>query len=92
MSESLISTEKKCWVCGTTQGLHKHHIFPGAFRKASEQYGCWVWLCGWHHNLSNEGVHFDRRLDNDLRRVCQRKFEEIHGHEKFMTVFRRNLL
>lgn len=92
MSESLISTEKKCWVCGTTQGLHKHHIFPGALRNASEKWGCWVYLCGWHHNLSNEGVHFDRRLDNDLRRVCQRKFEEQYGHETFMKVFHRNLL
>ena len=92
MSKSLISDEKECWRCGATSQLHKHHIFPGAARKSSEKYGCWVYLCGKHHNLSLEGVHFDRKFDNDLRKLCQAKFEEKYGHDKFMEVFHRNLL
>ena len=92
MSKSLLSEEKVCWRCGTTQGLHRHHIFPGALRNASEKYGCWVWLCWPHHNGSNEGVHFDRQFDNELRRICQRKFEEVYGHDEFMRIFKRNLL
>ena len=77
MSKSIISNEHYCLICGTTQNLHKHHIFFGsANRKKSEKYGCWCYLCGKHHNLSNEGVHFNKDLDNRLKKMTQKKFEE----------------
>ena len=39
MAKSLISDEKKCFKCGTTYGIHKHHIFGGPNRKKSETHG-----------------------------------------------------
>lgn len=70
--ESVIQKEKRCYVCGTTQGLHEHHIIYGtANRKKSEEYGFKVWLCGRHHNLSNAGVHFNRELDLHLKCLCE---------------------
>lgn len=81
----------RCYVCGTTQGLHTHEVFYGsANRKKSIQYGCYVRLCGRHHNLSNDGVHFNKQLDTSLKRVAQECFEGLHGHDKFMEVFKKN--
>ena len=73
--KSIVSNEKKCFVCEATIGLHKHHIFYGtANRKKSEQDGCWIYLCGKHHNLSNEGVHFNKMLDTKLKKYTERKW------------------
>ena len=92
MSKSILSNERECYVCHTPLNLHKHHIFPSANRKNSEKYGCWVYLCAWHHNMSNVGVHFNRLLDVELKREAQERFEELHSHEKFMEVFGKNWL
>lgn len=92
--KSEFQSEKECYVCGTTQNLHSHHIFSGyANRKLSEKYGMKVWLCGRHHNLSNDGVHFNKELDLELKQMAQRYFEENHGGRKaFMQVFGRSYL
>lgn len=92
MSKSLFSDEKVCYVCGSPNNIHKHHVYQAANRKNSEQYGCWVYLCAWHHNMSNEGVHFNRLLDVELKREAQKRFEELHSHEEFMEVFGKNWL
>lgn len=93
MKKSLISNDKVCWVCGTTQDIHKHHIFRGyAFRKVSDEYGCWVYLCGRHHNLSNEGVHFNKELDLTLKKLCQEKFMKMYPELDFIKTFGRNYL
>lgn len=92
MPKSILSNERKCYRCKTTYNLHRHHIYYGPNRKNSEKYGCWVYLCGRHHNLSNEGVHSDRAFDLELKAECQKAFEAIHSHEKFMEVFGKNWL
>lgn len=92
MPKSLLSNEKKCYVCGTTRDLHRHHIYFGSNRKWSEKYGCWVYLCALHHNMSNNGVHSDRELDLRLKAECQKAFEDIYSREKFMEVFGKNWL
>ena len=91
--KSIISNEQKCYVCGTTLNLHRHHIIHGyAFRKVSEKYGLWVYLCAYHHNMSNEGVHFNRELDLHLKQLAQRKFEEVYPEKEFIKELGRNYL
>lgn len=92
MSKSIMQDTKECYITKQTLNLHKHHIYAGAFRKKSEHYGCWVYLRGDWHNLSNYGVHFNHDLDVKLKQECQRKFEELYGHDKFMEVFKKNYL
>lgn len=90
---SILQDRKECFITGSTENLHKHHIFGGnPGRKLSEEYGCWVYLRGEYHNLSKKGVHFDKELDLELKRMAQRAFEERWGHEKFMEVFGKNYL
>ena len=84
---------RQCYVCGCTTNLHRHHVFEGsANRKKSDQYGMVIDLCGRHHNLSSDGIHFNKDLDLKVKREYQKKFEEQYGHEKFMEVFKRNYL
>lgn len=90
--KSIIQNEKECFITKSKINLHKHHIFMGPFRKKSEQYGCYVYLRADWHNMSDYGVHFNRNLDLRLKRIAQRKFEELYGHEKFMEVFKINYL
>ena len=75
--KSLFSDENNpcCFVCHTTIGLHVHHIYGGVGRRPiSDEQGCWVYLCGPHHNLSNQGVHFNREMDAYFKRECQRRW------------------
>lgn len=91
--KSIISDEKRCFVCGRSVGLERHHILKGtAWRKQSEKYGLTVWLCFDHHR-GKHGVHNgNTALDFKLMQIAQERFEEIYGHDKFMEVFRRNFL
>ena len=72
--KSILQDERFCWCCGRTEYLHEHHVFYGtANRKNSEEHGFKVYLCGFHHNLSKYGVHFDKKLDLRIKRDCQKK-------------------
>ena len=94
MSKSIVSNEKICFVCDTPFNIHKHHVFEGTGRrKLSEKYGCWVYLCGYHHNMSNEGVHFNKELELRLKKQCQTTWESLFGsREEFIKLFGRNYL
>lgn len=94
MSKSIISNEPECLICGTTFNLHRHHIFFGhGYRGLSEKWGCWVYLCARHHNMSNKGVHFNKALDLKLKQQAQKAWEYQHGsREDFMRIFGRNYL
>lgn len=89
----MIGKEDSCLICGQTFNLHKHHIFYGtANRKNSEKYGMTCMLCARHHNMSDEGVHFNKKMDDGLKQFAQRQFERTHTHEEFMEIFGRNYL
>ena len=91
--QSIIQTTQECLVCRTTYNLHSHHCIGGvANRKQSEKYGLKVWLCARHHNMSNEGVHFNKELDLKIKQLAQRKFEETHTREEFRAVFGKSWL
>jgi hypothetical protein len=91
VNNSRPQVEKKCYITGATTGLHKHHIFGGANRKLSEQYGLYVYLIPEYHT-GDKGVHFNREFDLQLKREGQRKFEETHSREDFRRIFGKNYL
>lgn len=91
-TESILQTEKVCYITGDDWNLHRHHVYGGIRRRASEEWGCWVWLRGDWHNLADYGVHNDREFDARLKADCQREFERLHGHDCFMAVFGKNYL
>ena len=89
MSKSILQDEKKCFVSGFEGQVDRHHIFAGNKRRASEKYGCWVWL---RHDIHMELHDKNKALDKMLRRTCQEKFEELHSHEEFMRIFGKSYL
>lgn len=94
MVKSILQDEKKCYITGQTNNLHLHHIYRGVNRKISDKMGFVVYLAGWLHNQSDEGVHGKngKELDLMLKRHCQMKFEETHSREEFMAIIGRNYL
>ena len=89
MSKSLLSNDHECFVCHTTHNLERHHIYNGIGRRSNaEKYGCWVYLCHYHHQNPSIGVHGDgRTIDRKLKQYCQKKFEETHTRDEFRRYF-----
>lgn len=86
---------KRCYLTGRTNNLHRHHqhIFYGrGLRQISDREGFVVYLIPELHNMSNDGVHFNRELDLRLKRECQAKYEETHSREEFIALIGRNYI
>lgn len=87
--KSIISTERRCLICGATQPLHEHHIFNGyGLRKKSEEDGLKVYLCAWCHS----SVHNHKEQLNFLKKVGERKYLETHSYEEYMKRYKVNYL
>lgn len=70
-----------------------HHIYGGyGRRKISEKNGFIVPLTPAEHNMSDNGVHFNKKLDLYLKRLCQEKYEETHSREEFIKLIGRSYL
>jgi hypothetical protein len=106
--KSIIQDEKECFVCAhkliqaperDNRGfyvLECHHVFAGtANRKMSEKYGLKVWLCHEHHT-GDTGVHFNETLNELLKEIAQRRFEEyykgVYNRSDFIRFFGKNHL
>ena len=76
MGQSIISNERRCYLCGNTYGLDKHHIFNGGgYRKKAETDGLWIYLCrGCHEEIHRNAV---KRLE--LKKFGQEVYEEKIG-------------
>lgn len=87
--QSIISKERKCFLCGSVDGLEEHHIFGNANRNNSEKYGLKVFLCRKCHDR----IHFSkdsRKMMDSLRSLAQKKFEEAYPELDFLKIFHRN--
>lgn len=92
---SIIQAEKECFVCGTVVNLHLHHIYFGCgMRTISDRNGFTCYLCGHHHNQSNEGVHGKNghKLDDYLKQACQKEFEKTHTRDEFRNLIGKSYL
>ena len=95
MAKSIIQNEKECYITGSTDNLHEHHIIYGnGFRKLSEKYGLKVWLRADWHNMADYGVHFDKNLDLELKQMAQRKAMKHYGWtvEQFIKIFGKSYI
>lgn len=86
-----IIEEPCCMICGRFNDLHRHHIFYGTNRKNSEKYGMIAILCSYHHNMSDQGIHFNKQLDATYKRNAEKWFLSKGGTvEEFISIFGRN--
>lgn len=89
---SIISKEKKCYMCGSVRWLELHHIFGGSNRKKSTKYGLVVYLCHSCHNEPPLGVHFNKKRMNWLREKGQLAFMQHYPNKDFLKEFGKNYL
>ena len=91
---SILQDKKQCYVCSNTN-IHTHEVYYGAKnRTKSIEDGCCVYLCGKHHNLSNQGIHFNKQLDLEVKRKMEIKWLEVYNKtiDDFISRFGRNYL
>ena len=91
---SIIQKEKRCIVCGTAWNIHTHEVYFGRNRQKSIEDGCCVYLCGNHHNQSNDGVHFNHKLDMKLKKDMQLKWQQVYNKttDDFIKRYGRNYI
>ena len=94
MAKSIISEERKCYICGSSQWIEIHHVFFGPNRKHSERYGLKVPLCHYCHNEPPNGVHFDKEIRRMLQAIVQKKAMKHYGWsvEDFRAIFGRSYI
>ena len=77
MIKSIICQLEQCYQCGTTQGLQVHHCIHGtANRTLADEDGLTVYLCWRCHGRLHDD---DKRLDNKLERLAERRYLEHYG-------------
>ena len=91
-SRSIVQQGQRCFFCGRTVGLERHHIYPGANRKHSERWGLWVYCCDFCHRDPKDGVQYNRKKSDALKRLGQIAFEARHSHDEFIQIFGKNYL
>lgn len=105
MAKSRMQDIKECYLCRkaaeaagyvgelTDKGLHRHHvIFGRGYRKKSEKFGLWVYLCVDHHTKGKDSVHKNKAVNVELRQQAERIFLQDHSFEEWMETFTRNYL
>lgn len=75
----------RCELCGRHGETETHHIFNGAYRKKSEEYGAVIPVCRICHNA----IHAKAELRKVLKLKYQIKIEKEHGltDEQFIQLF-----
>ena len=93
MGKLILGTPEECYVCGSRQGLERHHIYAGTRRKISEKYGACVTLCHECHQ-GKYGAHGIGKLDFWLKAAAQESLmaENDWDIDDFIRVFGRNYL
>lgn len=91
---SILQDKKECYVCGTATNIHIHEVFFGKNRQKSIEDGCCIYLCGTHHNMSNQGIHFNHDLDIRAKRDMEEKWLEVYGKtiDNFRDRYGKNYL
>jgi hypothetical protein len=91
---SILQEEKKCYVCGN-RNVHIHEVYYGSKnRSKSIEDGCCIYLCPRHHNMSKEGIHFNKDLDQKVKQSMERRWLEKYDKtiEDFIKRYGRNYI
>ena len=86
------SGDPRCFFCGARMGLERHHAMTGPNRALAEADGLWIYACSFHHTDPKEGVQYNRKKADSLKRLAQIAFEARHSHDEWMQRYRKNYL
>lgn len=88
--ESILQTERKCFICGRLGELDEHHCISGVSnRKHSENFGLKIYVCRDCHTM----VHTKREVELQIKQFAQRRWEEEYGdRQDFIKTFGKSWL
>lgn len=76
--QSIIQTDKVCYLCGSVDSLQLHHCIHGNNRSRADKDGLTVWLCvRCHTNLHQRGWN-----DMALKRIAEAAWCRRYGSEE----------
>ena len=79
-------TAERCYLCRKRGRLEVHHCLHGRNRRAADEMGLTVHLCGeCHRRLHDRGEH-----DRELEALAQETYEELYGHGAWMARVGKN--
>ncbi len=79
-------TAERCYLCSRHGRLEVHHCLHGRNRRAADEMGLTVYLCGeCHRRLHDKGEH-----DRELEALAQETYEELYGHGAWMARVGKN--
>lgn len=83
------------WTNKRQPGLHRHEIFYGIKnRKKSIEDGLVIYLTPEMHNMSKEGIHFNKEFDSAAKEIAQMTWMNYYGKtiDDFIKRYGRNYL
>lgn len=89
---SILNNLDKCYFCGQPAQCTHEVYFGTANRQISIRNGFCVGLCHKHHNMSNNSVHNNRKMDLILKRKYQAEYEKTHTREEFIELIGKSYL
>ena len=93
--KSIIDDNRRCFVCGSQNNLHLHHIMFGKNRNKADKDGLTVYLCYQHHEGTN-GIHGKNGYELDLRlkKIAEERWLEYNNKsiDDFIKRYGRNYL
>lgn len=76
--ESIITTKRCCFFCGSTRDIEIHHALHGPNRKKADEDGLVVPLCRMHHIELHFGAE-GHKLDETLKKAAQYAWMTTYG-------------
>lgn len=92
--ESIIQSERECFVCHSQRFLEVHHCMHGtANRKIADRLGLTIYLCPYCHR-GNAGVHHNADLDLKIKKIAEQAYLDYYGatKEDWVRTFGKNYL
>lgn len=83
----LTDNMQKCYLCNRRKE-HIHEIYKGSNRQRSMKNGFCIPICEEHH-IETEN---NSKLDKDLKKECQEKYEETHSRADFINLIGQSYL
>lgn len=80
---NLYSTERK-------GNLKRHEVFFGRKnRQLSIKYGLIIFLTDEMHNMSDKGIHYDKKFDDQVKKIGQKAFMKYYNktQDEFRKIF-----
>lgn len=77
-----------CIVCGRRRE-HWHHVYGASDKKSSEKFHYLLPLCGEHHNLSDNGIHFNHEMDYHYKQLGYEMFKRDYPTLRWLDYFRK---